>query len=250
MTSRELRGLGGGEPRYNRVNIVLSGKQPKILELGFLADFIAFVSLGTVDPTKVYVAFNKPMIFIPVSEVIIARSPVPVFNRILLTWDASEEGKQITIYYAGAPAVEIAQNLVTIGADYVGLAKETTLQAIRDRLPASLSPSGDMRVSVMDIVQPSSINAEELVFDNASGVGDLVTPLYGANTPTRNAVVYYPDSNIIPSNTSIIWIGNNTKQKFIFIPGSKITTEIDDLSKIYVKIPAGARATLYVLWEV
>jgi len=119
--------LETGEPRYDVVTVELSGPQPVVVELGFPADYFAVLD-STADLDRVYVAFNEPRVYVPLSKATRARLGAPVLTRLLFRWEPSEEGKRVTIYYAGAPALTAGENLVTLAADYVGLAKEDTLQ--------------------------------------------------------------------------------------------------------------------------
>jgi len=140
------------EPRYSKIRLKLEGKQPKVLNLSFPSDFIAFTDISEIDPTKVYVAFNEPSTFLQISKAVVAELPEPVVYRLLFKWNTSEEGKTIELYYAGAPGLKIGVTTVGIGADYIGLAKENTLQEL-------LSVSGPKISSVSNIVTSYSLSA-------------------------------------------------------------------------------------------
>lgn len=128
------------KPRYNRVRIPLTGAQPLELVLGFPARFLAFTDVSEIDPTKVYVAINDPSVFIPLSHAIIVEAiREENIKRLLFTWDSSQEGKSIEIYYAGKEGFKLGSSYVIIDSDFAGLAKESTLQSILSQLDAKLS---------------------------------------------------------------------------------------------------------------
>jgi hypothetical protein len=94
------------------------------------------------------------------------------------------------------------------------------------------------------VARPSSINSQEVIIDNSTGSSDLVQALFSSSTPSRSAVIHRD-----PNDTGAAYIGGSAAQAFPFNPGDVVETNIDDLSKVYVKVAAGAKATIYVLWE-
>lgn len=236
------------EPRYARKKITLKGRQPLVYKLSFPADFIAFIDVSKVDPSKVYVAFNTPHVYVPASKVITARLPIPVITRLLFKWESSEEGKEIEIYYAGAPGIVIGAQIITIGGDYIGLAKETTLSSILSQLDVALSTraSEDTLTQInTKLAQPTVLKSADVVIDNSGGSEDLTRALFTASTPSHYATIYRD-----PGDSGTVYVGDDTTQVFPFNPGDKIETMMSDLSMIYVRVPAGVVATIHVLWEV
>ena len=92
--------------------------------------------------------------------------------------------------------------------------------------------------------QPTTLKSEDVVIDNSGGTSDLVQPLFATSTPSRYATIYRD-----PNDTGLVYVGDSSKQVFPLEPGAKIETMVSDLSIIYVRVPAGVKATLHVLWE-
>jgi hypothetical protein len=138
------------EPRYRVAEVTLTGAQPKYLEFDFKADHILLLE-STADISKVYVAFNEPSIFIQLSKAVSVSMPSAMVDCLWFKWDASEEGKKLVFYYSGAPFLEVAVNIVTLGNDYVGLARESTLSSLLGQVDLKLSELRDsLRKSTID----------------------------------------------------------------------------------------------------
>ena len=91
---------------------------------------------------------------------------------------------------------------------------------------------------------PTALRSTSVPLDNSTGTTDLVQALFASSTPSKYATIYLPSSA-----TTTVYIGDSTSQDFPLEPGGKIETSIADLSNIYVRVPAGASVTIYVLWE-
>ena len=107
-------------------------------------------------------------------------------------------------------------------------ASETTLSDISNKL-----------------TQPTQLKSVKVTIDNSGGSTDLVQPLFSSSTPSRYAIIKRDESD-----TGDIYIGDPTSQDFPFKAGDSFETMVSDLSIIYVKVPAGVTANIYVLYEV
>jgi len=72
-----------------------------------------------------------------------------------------------------------------------------------------------------------------------------VQALFASSTPSRYAVIKRDETD-----TGTIYIGDPTSQDFPIKAGDTFETMVSDLSIIYVKVPAGVVANIYVLYEV
>ena len=93
--------------------------------------------------------------------------------------------------------------------------------------------------------QPTTLKSENVVIDNSGGSEPITQQLFTTSTPSRYATIYRD-----PSDTGLVYIGDSEKQVFPLEPGGKIETTVSDLSNIFVKVPAGVKCTLHILWEV
>ena len=92
--------------------------------------------------------------------------------------------------------------------------------------------------------QPSIVQSEDIVIDNTGGSEDVVQPLFASTTPSARAIVKRD-----AGDTGSVFLGDSTQQKYPVEPSEKIELMVSDLSVVYVKVSAGAKATLHVLWE-
>jgi hypothetical protein len=162
------------ETRYKIVKVELKGPSPLMVEFDFAADHFAVID-STALLDNVYVAFNEPGVYIPLSKATLVRTSVPAIRRVWIDWEPSEAGRWILIYYSGAPFIEIAVNVVTVGGDLVGLAKEGTLEAIKSQTDKlTFTSTGELRVTavsaqVPNIDVPLSTRASESTLSGFSG---------------------------------------------------------------------------------
>ena len=260
------------EPKYDRRRVTLHGSQPLEVRLSFPADFIAFIDVSQVNPDKVYVAFNEPHVYLPLSKVIAARLPAPVVHRLLFTWEATEEGKTIEVYYAGAPGIEIGTRTVTIGGDFIGLARDATLSEVRDRLPSSLTSNGNFRVAILEDgvglakeatlssiesrLTPAKIAETLQTLDNSGGSSTAAMDVFGSDIvvpDTGELAVQLALSadakarlRIVRGGTTLEYYLNsgnalaaNSWYEFV------VTVLKDDAVNIVVEVPAGSTINAY-----
>jgi len=156
------------EPRYKIVELKLTGKPPRQIVFDFTADYFALIeSSPDLNTDNVRIAFNEPNNYIPLSKATLVRAPLSVLKSVWVDWDPSENGKYVKFYYSGAPFLEIAANVITLGADFIGVAKEGTLQQIKQNLDKfQFTPDGLLKVTattavVTNIDVPLSTRASE-----------------------------------------------------------------------------------------
>ena len=95
-------------------------------------DYLSVVGAETTaDVGKVYVGINSDTADIPLSEAIPAETP---FSYLTLSFPESEVGKVVTLLVGGEARFYQYRELVTILSDLAGLAKESTLAEVRDKL--------------------------------------------------------------------------------------------------------------------
>jgi len=127
-------------------------------------------------------------------------------------------------------------------------ASESTLSSINHRLDVNLSTraSESTLTSInQKLSQPTGLYSVDVVIDNSTGTSNLTNPLFTSSRPSKSAVILRDTSD-----TGTIYIGSSTSQTFPMTAGMSIKTEVSDLSVIYVRVPAGVKATLHVLYEV
>ena len=156
------------EPRYKIVELKLTGKPPRQIVFDFTADYFALIeSSPDLNTDNVRIAFNEPNNYIPLSKATLVRAPLSVLKSVWVDWDQSENGKYVKFYYSGAPFLEIAANVITLGADFIGVAKEGTLQQIKHNLDKfQFTPDGLLKVTattatITNIDVPLSTRASE-----------------------------------------------------------------------------------------
>lgn len=98
--------------------------------------------------------------------------------------------------------------------------------------------------SILDQVsRPTAIKTAYIT--KSAGSSELVEPLFLSPTPNRRATIHRS-----PTDIGVVYIGGGDGQHIPFNPGDRIETRVTDLSRVYVKIPVGVSANIYVLWEV
>ena len=95
------------------------------------------------------------------------------------------------------------------------------------------------------LTQPTQLKSAKVTIDNSGGSTDLVQPLFSSSTPSRYAIIKRDESD-----TDTIYIGDPSSQEFPFKAGDSFETMVSDLSIVYIKVPVGVVANLYVLYEV
>ena len=95
------------------------------------------------------------------------------------------------------------------------------------------------------LAQPAVVRTAKITVDNSSGSSDVSQALFNDSTPSRVAVIKRD-----AGDTGSVYVGGVGSQDYPLDPGEKLEVRIDDLSKVYVKVAAGAKASIYVLWEV
>ena len=247
------------EPRYARRRVTLTGSQPLSFPLGFPSDFIAFIDVAGVDTTKVYVAFNEPHEFIPLDKVIVARLPEPVIYRLLFRWEPSEEGKIIEVYYAGAPGLELGTQPVSIGSDYVGLAKESTQQSMLTSLQSidSKVATEATQQSILDKLTATLLAEALTALDNSAGTTAAALDIFASNVNVTDPGVLSLQLALDTATTVKLRIvrGANTLEYYVN-GGNNLNAnawyEFDisvlsgDAVNVIVDVPAGAVVNAYV----
>ena len=233
------------EAPYREIRVELKGAQPKKVDLPIIADYVRVVETDA-DTSKVYIALNEPQVFLRLSRYPVIESRRPFIKRLYLRWDSSEEGKYVIFYVAGEPSAKTVISDVRITDDVSGI--KSDLDNILSRFDVDLSTraSEDTLTQInTKLSQPTSLKSEEIVIDNSGGSEDLVQALFSESTPSRYATILSDEDN-----TDTFYVGDSTKQVFPMKAGDKVETAVSDLSAIYVRVPAGAKVKIYVLWEV
>ncbi len=211
------------------------------------ADFID-VSYSNADLSKVYISFNGGE-FVPISSALPAHT---AFGLIHIVWDSSEDGKEI-VFIVGHDYFRSAKQSVSILADNSGIKADldllvkalASINADKILTTPDNPPNLDVALSETKIARPSALKSAKVSIDNSTGTASIVQQLFSTATPSKHASIYRD-----PNDTGTIYIGDSTTQAFPLNPGAVIETDVDDLSVIYVQVPAGVTANIYVLWEV
>jgi len=96
---------------------------------------------------------------------------------------------------------------------------------------------------IKEFVKTNSIDSFDINIDNSTGTSDVVQPISDTSLQVKHAVIL----NDVSSGT--IYIGGSQNQKFPLTAGSAYKTFINDLSKVYVRVPAGVSATIHIIYE-
>lgn len=126
-------------------------------------------------------------------------------------------------------------------------ASEATLSAIASNIDVALSTRASeatLQAIASNTSTPSTINSALVTIDNSAGTADLVQALFATSTPARKAVIKVRSL----ANVSAVYVGSAAAQELSMSVGDSLSLEIDDLSKVYVRVPAGGVAELEVLW--
>lgn len=192
--------------------------QPRRSETyGLIGDYLDVISIVGATLEDILVSLNNGD-FITLLELIPAVTP---FNRITLINTTDNE---VTIKFKiGRDYFHVMKNRVVLTKDETGIVKFTDIQPYLNH---------------------SEIKDLEVTIDNSTGTTDLVQQLVSTSTPSKKAVILND-----PDGAYTCYIGDSTPS-FKLKPGAGYETKIDDLSKIYVRVPAGAKVTLYVIYEV
>ena len=168
------------------------------------------------------------------------------------------------------PSPTINGNMpVAIAEDIVNLAKETTLQAVRDRLPASLTAAGNLKTALQedavgllkeatftDKMSPTLLAENLATLDNSAGAATAAMDVFASN-------VTVPDSGelvlqIALDTAAVVKLrivrGTNTLEYYINSGNSlaanawhefKFNVLANDAVNVVVEVPAGAVITAY-----
>ena len=98
---------------------------------------------------------------------------------------------------------------------------------------------------VVSLKQPTAVYSRSVSFDNSSGSVDFVFPLFSDPVPSRRAVLKR-DVN----DSGDVYIGDSSSQEYPLSPGEVCELTVSDLSAVYVRVPPGVTANIYVLYEV
>jgi hypothetical protein len=222
------------EPRYNVARVELTGAPPKRVELAFPADHFTYLG-GSADLNidRVRVAFNAPAVFVPLSKVTLVRAPAPILTSVWVDWDPSEQGKWFQFYYSGAPFIEIGANVVTIGGDTIGVAKEETLRLVKANLDRfQFTSDGSLKVTavsaeVPNIDVPISTRASEATLSAIKAQTDKLT--------------FTPDNRLrVDALVSVLPTVNSQGQAYYYATAPSETAEgwynlrIDPAHRLYV----------------
>lgn len=159
-----------------------------------------------------------------------------------ITWDGSVE----LSYFDSDVDVNIQVSSSGIISELQLLAKETTLQSALAELQTA-----NTTLSAIDskLAQPTEIHSSEITIDNSAGTADLVQPLFSTSTPSKTAALRRVSSGV--GDTVPIYLGGAAETPALSLGvGDTIQLSINDLSKVYVRVPAGVTAKLQVIWEV
>ena len=113
----------------------------------FLFD-TCYVEYSDADLDKVYISIDnlQPIRLSAVASGINLGFPRPTFHLIKITWEPSENGKTLKMVF-GREKFVITALSVRILQDLVGLAKEETAQAVRNKLDSNLDVKLSTRAS-------------------------------------------------------------------------------------------------------
>lgn len=118
-------------------------------------------------------------------------------------------------------------------------------QALRNEVNPRLDTANDKLSDIQTkLTQPTYLKSTKVTIDNSTGTSDLVQALFSTSTPSRYATICRD-----PNDLDTIYVGDANAQEFPLNPGDCIQTAVSDLSMIYVKVPVGVTANLYVLYE-
>jgi len=104
---------------------------------------------------------------------------------------------------------------------------------------------------------PTYLKSLRVLKDNSGGSTPKVEQLVTSSVESKHATILYPIKLVLDDFTEVdqtssppILIGDSERQEKTMYPGDKIETNIRDLSKVHVKVPAEAKVYLEVIYEV
>lgn len=200
---------------YYTVEVTLDPGEARTF--GLVGDYLDVISIDGATLEDILVSLNNGN-FITLLELVPAVTP---FNRITLI--NTSDSKATIKFKIGRDYFHVMKNNVVLAKDMTGIVKFTDLQPYLNH---------------------TEIKDKTITIDNSTGTTDLVQQLFTTSTPSKKAVILND-----PDGTYTCYIGDSTPE-FPLKPGAGYETKIDDLSKIYVRVPAGASVTLYVIYEV
>jgi len=138
------------KPNYSVIEVRFDVNNPARIHTS--GDYLDVIKSDQ-DLSQIFISLNGSD-FISLSDAIPVMSP---FSMIVLKNNAGNTGYvQLLI---GKEWFRSQRQSVALISDKVGLAKELTLQAVRDRLPTSLTASGNLKIALVEttIKQPIDI---------------------------------------------------------------------------------------------
>jgi hypothetical protein len=157
-----------GRRNYTKISITLDSP-PKVVPVH--GDYLAVVaSETTCDLSKVYVGINTTEADLPLVEAVPAFTP---FSYLTLRWESSESGKKLTLLIGGEAVFSQYRQYIVVIGDLAGLAKEITLQAIKNALKSVGTDQLNVNLKGAEIAVPV-----DLQYD---GVGLPVLTRFGRN---------------------------------------------------------------------
>jgi hypothetical protein len=166
-----------GRKNYTVVRITLD-VPPKIIPVR--GDYLNIVSLGTTcDLSKVYIGINTTEADLPLVEATPVLTP---FTYITLRWESSENNKQLTLIVGGEAVFSQYKQGVTITGDLAGLAKEITLQAIKNALKSVDRDSLNINLKSTEIAIPVDLQYDAIGLPTLTRFGRSISPawVYGS----------------------------------------------------------------------
>jgi len=212
-------------------------------------------ALAQQDTLITLVTLDGPQTFTLTKGRALAMTNVPV-QRISVNGEILLVGVDHRLREYIPSSVELKGEIVEIGS-------APSLESRLDTIDSDIQSINSLLTSQLDVVlstrasedtltqvnnklsQPTSLQSQLVTIDNSGGTADLIQALFSTSTPSKQATLYRD-----PADSGVVYIGDSTTQAFPFNPGDTINTLISDLSLIYVKVPAGGVANIYVLWEV
>ena len=231
---------------YVKITVDLVANQPApVTQTG---DFLDVID-STIPLDQVLISIND-------GDWLRLSDAVPVttfFSRITLL---SSQSGRVTLLI-GAELWRSEKQNVRIVSDLVGLAKDSTLRSLLDVALSTRASEATLKSIDSKLTVPSSLKTARVLFDNSTGATSKTFNLFTTSTPSKYATIYYPVKLVLDDFTSVdqsaapaILIGDSSGQQKTMYPGDRIETSISDLSVVVIKVPAGAKIYLEVVWEV
>jgi len=118
----------------------------------------------TADLTKVYFKTEDMAIYLPLSDYIGLHI---VFEKLELKWEESEIGKTLVLIIGAEARFSLARVYAELLSDRIGLAKETTLQTLKDALRSEDKDAFNINLKTTEIALPVDLQYS-IAYDSAS----------------------------------------------------------------------------------